>query len=778
MPTVKIRFQGFTAILYVFLLIFAGCGGTGGGGGATADTTAPVSAQSQTVAFGDAGTLRFPAGSLAAGADVKVSEAVLPVLGSDLTALGSAWHISVETKPGVPVEVSLPVPDGEAPAGLMLVRQEDSGRLTLLQTRLENGMLKALTPGFSSVFAARLKELLNGFQPEISGPDFLPVSMSGQYIEINMAHQTGLLRQWRVFEDTPGIGARIDFSGNPLDQSNVRLSAEHPGSLTLMVEFTEPVTGLNAFAYKSVSILESFDSGAGLDINITGSNTVMPGDTAKLNAVVLNTDVTGMKSWSWEFGDQSGGCAADCTAVLSISTTELAPLAANERRTFKVTGTSMSGVVGSAQMEVRAESSSIVFLGFEPVGSVVWDPLINSHPEVELKAQIFGGTPPYNWHWQIRPVPGSFLHNIDTTTDTYKFNVAEPGDFKAMVTVTDSGNNTVDGDFFFDVKTTQPLKYELLNVPAADIVAGRPFTVKLRVRGGTIVYRGERYTHYNYIFVWADPQVSSSVLFKDSTMAVSNVNDGGSADITLSLTTPGKHELLYVAQPERGVPANLFASPKSAYGSAIVNVVAPQIFVPPVSNFDNTSNNAEGWQIGPRSSVVEWHNCTSAEQRATGGNPDGFLTHTEICGNPLIFNDGWYFIAPGKFYGDMTAAFGHNLGFDLRSNGHLNPVYPFHTQSLIVLHGAGKYVYLPTLPAGAGGYVKPHDSAWTHYSFPLSTGDAAHVWWESESGLLNPSRKATDADMKDVLTGLDRLSIFGDFDTGATDLDNVILGAN
>jgi len=749
-----------------FLLIVTGCGGGGG------DTTTP-SVSPTTVALGATGVLKFPARSLAAGTNVSVAEVVPPVLGDDLTAVGSAWSVSVSSEPSMPVEVTLPVPDGEDPADLILVRQEDSGRITLLQTRLDNGMLTARTPGFSTVLVARVRNLLNGFNPWIDGPDFLPVSIRGQYVETTLAQQTGLLREWRIFEGTPGMTARLDFSGNPLDQSNVRLSAEHPGLLTLTTEFTEPATGLNAFAHKTVSVQDTLDAGTTLDINIVGSNTVIPGEPIRLDAMVLNTDVAEMASWFWSFRTRSNDCNENCPAVLTVD--NLSPLAEGDHAIFRVTGTSLSGATGSAEMEVRAEASALVFLGFERTGDPGWDPGLIPHPEVELQAQVFRGTPPYTWAWQILPGPKTVTHSGDLITDTYRFTVDQPGDYKARVTITDADNNTAEGFFSFDVGTRLPLQYDLLNVPTEDVIAGEPVAVTLKARGGTLVYGGEQFEGYHYLLGWRNTTVSIRSVVDEGTMSATNPEDGGSVVLSHILSTPGQYELVYVAEPARGETSHLFASPEDALKRATINVVAAPTFTPVVSDFDNSVGDNEGWRIGPKTSGRDFSNCGPAEQKASGGNPDGFISHEELCIS-TVPNDGWYFVAPGKFYGDMSAAFGHSLDFDLRSNGHLNSLFPFRTDSLIVLHGAGKYVYLPT--SGVAAYVKPNGGIWTHYSFPLSTDDPRYTWWVSTSYLLDPAQPAIDADLREVLADLDGLSLFGDFSRDATDIDNVVLGAN
>ncbi len=102
-----------------------------------------------------------------------------------------------------------------------------------------------------------------------------------------------------------------------------------------------------------------------------------------------------------------------------------------------------------------------------------------------------------------------------------------------------------------------------------------------------------------------------------------------------------------------------------------------------------------------------------------------------------------------------------------------SPFAPSPFLELVVLHGAGRYVYL----LSGDAYTPPTDT-WTHYSLPLSTGNSLYIWWMSISDVLASPRRATDDDLRLVLSDLDGLSIYGDLSRGATDLDNVVLGAN
>jgi len=71
------------------------------------------------------------------------------------------------------------------------------------------------------LLAARIKAQLKGFSAFISGPEMLPSNIPAQYVEQTMASSKGLLRQWRIFELTPGMKAHLINDSNPLNQSSV-----------------------------------------------------------------------------------------------------------------------------------------------------------------------------------------------------------------------------------------------------------------------------------------------------------------------------------------------------------------------------------------------------------------------------------------------------------------------------------------------------------------------------------------------------------------------------
>ncbi len=154
----------------------------------------------------------------------------------------------------------------------------------------------------------------------------------------------------------------------------------------------------------------------------------------------------------------------------------------------------------------------------------------------------------------------------------------------------------------------------------------------------------------------------------------------------------------------------------------VVNLAVSTVVDPPppsvtavTSGFDNLFSDNEGWDVGPKTEGRTWNNCGPAEQHPSGGNPDGYISHEEYCGSPYIFNDSWYFVAPAKFRGDRSDAYGKSLDFDLNSD-YSSSWTSMDGAELVVLTGAGKFLYVTM-----AGRTYPGE-AWTHYSVPLVAG--------------------------------------------------------
>lgn len=159
----------------------------------------------------------------------------------------------------------------------------------------------------------------------------------------------------------------------------------------------------------------------------------------------------------------------------------------------------------------------------------------------------------------------------------------------------------------------------------------------------------------------------------------------------------------------------------------------------------------EGWQLSGNGAQ------TRVELRKDGGNPNG-----NICGKDAQDGDTWYFVAPGKYLGNVTAAYGKRLIFDLKQYTYFNQIRGRD----VVLNGGGLAVtwysrYAPGLE-------------WTPYSVTL---DDQSGWVVDEPTGHGPP--ATADDLKRVLGNLTALRLRGEFYDGPNDvacLDNVYFG--
>ena len=161
------------------------------------------------------------------------------------------------------------------------------------------------------------------------------------------------------------------------------------------------------------------------------------------------------------------------------------------------------------------------------------------------------------------------------------------------------------------------------------------------------------------------------------------------------------------------------------------------------SSFDT---DAEGWTIEGDAPTPSW--------LSMGGNPGG-----HIRGQDFVGGITWFFSAPSKFLGNVSAAYGQDLTFDLRQ-GDTSAQYDDRD---IVLNGGGMSLFFFTSPNPA--------TTFTSYSVPLK----ASAGWKF--GAIATPSDATEAQMQLVLSSLTSLLIRGEFRSGADTgfLDNVVL---
>jgi hypothetical protein len=151
--------------------------------------------------------------------------------------------------------------------------------------------------------------------------------------------------------------------------------------------------------------------------------------------------------------------------------------------------------------------------------------------------------------------------------------------------------------------------------------------------------------------------------------------------------------------------------------------VGPQI----VSTF-NTGT--EGWT----SAGGPFERTGTTDYSSDGGNPGGCVS---VTGKGTR-----YWIAPARFRGDLSAAYGKELSFDLITSKRSNRS---NVAALIILEGNGVSLYYDGTPTV--------QTEWTHYSVRL---DATEHWFKSGGSV-----RATETEIRAVLSAMGQLKIRG-----------------
>ena len=167
------------------------------------------------------------------------------------------------------------------------------------------------------------------------------------------------------------------------------------------------------------------------------------------------------------------------------------------------------------------------------------------------------------------------------------------------------------------------------------------------------------------------------------------------------------------------------------------------------STISTFNTDTEGWSaVGDVAGPVTW--------LPSGGNPAGHIELTD-----QVIGGVTYFVAPAKFHGNYSSAYGTSLTFDLRQSYTGSPNQ--FDDSDVILVGGGLTLVFDTP-------INPANNGWTSYNVPLSALSGWHV-----STLLGPL--ATQAQILSTLAKLTDLEIRAEYQTGPdTDsLDNVFL---
>jgi hypothetical protein len=171
--------------------------------------------------------------------------------------------------------------------------------------------------------------------------------------------------------------------------------------------------------------------------------------------------------------------------------------------------------------------------------------------------------------------------------------------------------------------------------------------------------------------------------------------------------------------------------------------------------FSNFDANAEGWNAVSLNASGAISGTHAVTWNATGGDPGGHLSRTDPQAGSIF-----YWNAPAAYLGDVSAALGGTLSYEVRHSGGAL----FNAADVILVGGASPL----TLVYDAAAQPT---TAWTLFNIPFSQGQ-----WRvgSLSGAF-----ATQQQLTDVLAALTALRVRGEYiDGGETGrLDNVSMNA-
>lgn len=529
----------------------------GGGGGESPQVTISANVAEQ-VKLGEQGMLMFPVNSLPAGTEILIAETELPPLVTDLVALGVAYRVETTSQPTIPVEISLQIPPATNTDNLVIVRVEDDGTITLLQTEVVDQHLVAYTPGFSIITIAQMRGALSGInKPKISGPDSLPSGVVGQYQEDAMTGIPGLERKWKIAD---GNG-ELTVSQDPLGNSSARLKGLLPGVIYLSVRFHIPGTSVYASAQKKVRIMDALDSfGEGLRLTVYAPDLVRkdsvdsPSETFDVTARILNTDVSEVSKWECRIlyyltaaELNCGGCVQDCGKTFTLNNFFLDQSTSAILRFTAYASHNGLETFGEALHTIRTTQEKPVLTSL--TGNTTtqrWSSLL-PNADINVTATIQGGVPPYNYNWSLQPKGLAETHTHDGLTDQLSFTLRQPGNYALTLTVIDSksrGSQTMVPVQFMPAKDFYSVKSSILNIPHEAIILGQPVTLTFSATGSFLIHDG-RQGDYAYAIDWGDGTDLTT-----GYLVAQNVVDGGRIIKSHTYTSINLYPVRFYALPD------------------------------------------------------------------------------------------------------------------------------------------------------------------------------------------------------------------------------------
>lgn len=556
----RVRRSGISAVLLVLALL--GCGG--GGGGEDSTPPPPGGDGSRTVTLNNGGEIVFPEGGLPEGSTVSVRQVPYPVLDENIEPLGEAYEVTTSSGPLQPVTVKLPVPAGQDGADLAIIRVENSGQVTLLDTRIEGPMLVAQTPGFSTFAPARLKSILKEARPLITGPEVVPVNTPVQYRETKYYEEPGLVREWRSFDETKaGDGGAlgvtlVEGEDGGLGKSTATLSAAKAGSVWLMMEVSIPSTTIKTIAYRRITVIDELPAGNTLDVVAAGPTMVELGSQVKVTADVINTGDVAIKSWrillDGKEVDSCGVCGKHFSSILAASN-----FTESGARSIIVEAVAEDGATGAATLQLSVLGNAVVIHTLEETSrtpEALSAGRFIRKLSVTYSAEVGGSSGPYTYEWIVQPDPRSpkekseffETHVSDFRHDDVDILFKEPGNYEITLRVKDAGMVVTSRKRGIYVKG-DPINVSVDRLPANEVSTDEPVAFTFKVQGGELVHNGKKFA-YAILIDWGDGSVNEhGGTTHEYLLPADSVWDVNTLTLSHKYETPGRYTVKYLVLP-------------------------------------------------------------------------------------------------------------------------------------------------------------------------------------------------------------------------------------
>lgn len=519
--------------------------------------------QGRTLSLAADASVTVPDGALLATASLSITQTYTPLLAEGLDAVGKAYSISANDMLEKPAIIELPVPSGESTTDLAILRIEDSGNITILQTDVVGSTLQAQTSGFSTFVVTHLKGLFSSTQARISGPDTIPVNTPVAYRETSFYDKVGLQFSWSRYYDgtTNGDSALNEGDDRSVyDSHSAVLMASQSGTMNLVVEVSIPGTTVKSRGYKRITVTDELLYGSELALSVAGPGTVLESASATFNANVINTGEVPISSWEVRTESRVvAACESACGTLFSASM-DAAVLGEPGTKSLQFTATSSDGATGTASilLEVLSDEPRITGLSevYRSNQSLTFD---NPSTRIKLDAEVAGGQPDYYFTWTVSPNPENISSSVPLSLGPHKtpffedeitLELTEPGAYEISVSPSLDGSNP--GKYSLALMG-EKLSFDL-SALSPTLEVNQDLDFEMAVQGGVLVYQGKKYD-YTAIINWGDSNQQETI-----PIVASSAWNITRHPLSHQYSQPGEYTIYYMVLPEWAVSYSSLAA--------------------------------------------------------------------------------------------------------------------------------------------------------------------------------------------------------------------------